>query len=194
MTAQSILDFVEVVKRRNFVILDTETTGLRYPAEIIEIAVIDPDRKVLLNQRLRPRYAIPPEATAVHGITDADVEHALTWQLVRTALVPLLSGKDVIIYNASYDYGMLWNTDRVWELPHVAYDDLFTPHCAMLWYAQYYGEWNDYRQSYRWQKLTDACMQLGLPVENAHGALGDCLMTAKVIDAVIAELSDAGDL
>lgn len=194
MTSQHIINFVDMVKRRNFVILDTETTGLRYPAEIIEIAVIDPDRKVLLDTRLKPKLSVPPEASSIHGITDKDLVLSPSWPDVRSVLLPLLSAKDVIIYNASYDFGMLHNTDRVWELPRVFYDDLFTTHCAMLWYAEWWGDWNDYRQSYRWQKLTDACMSLSIPVENAHGALGDCLMTSKVIDAVIAELSDAGDL
>jgi len=181
--------FVSMIKRRNFVVLDTETTGLRYPAEIIELAIIDPDRKVLLNTRVRPVREVPPDATRIHGIKTADLAACPTWDKVREDMIGIITGKDVVIYNASYDFGMFHNSDRVCELhPPVFYDDLAEFHCAMLWYAEVYGMWDDYRQSYRWQKLTDACMQLAIPVENAHGALGDCLMTIKVIDSVIGDL------
>lgn len=181
--------FNAMIARRNFVVLDTETTGLRYPAEIIELAIIDPDRKVLLNTRLKPMHSVPAEASRIHGIFDHDLEDCPRWYDVRANMLPIIAGKDVVIYNASYDFGMFKTTDRVWELqPTIWYDDVATFHCAMLWYAQHYGMWNEYRQSYVWQKLTEACNQLAIPVENAHGALGDCLMTIKVIESVIGDL------
>jgi len=194
MRSKSFLEFAQTVERRNFVVLDTETTGLRFPAEIIEIAIIDPDRKVLLDTRVKPKLGVPEDASAIHGILDRDLESAPTWAEVRANVLPLVSGKDVIIYNASYDFGMLHNSDRINELPAVFYNEVFTPYCAMLWFAEWWGDWNDYRGSYRWQKLTDAADSLAIPVVNAHGALGDCLMTIKVIEAVLAELADNNDL
>lgn len=48
--------------------------------------------------------------------------------------------------------------------------------------AEFHGDWNDYHQSYRWQKLTDAVRQMRVTVDaKAHDALGDCLMTLAVI-------------
>lgn len=181
--------FCEMWARRNFVVLDTETTGLRYPAEIIELAIIDPDRKVLLNERMKPMNGVPADATRIHGITDDDLQDCRRWPDVRENMLSIITGKDVVIYNASYDFGMFRNSDRVWEVvPPVWYDSRADFYCAMLFYAEHYGMWDDYRQSYRWQKLTDACQQLAIPVENAHGALGDCLMTIKVIEWVIGDL------
>jgi len=43
------------------------------------------------------------------------------------------------------------------------------------------GDWNDYRMSYAWQKLTLACQQQAIPVVGAHGAVGDCQMTLALI-------------
>ena len=57
----------------NLVILDTETTGLYDPARIVDIAVTTAAGDVLLDTLVDPGVPIPPEATAVHGITDADV-------------------------------------------------------------------------------------------------------------------------
>lgn len=44
----------------NCLILDTETTGLGDDAEIVEIAIIDQDKNVLLNSLVKPSKPIPP--------------------------------------------------------------------------------------------------------------------------------------
>ena len=51
----------------------------------------------------------------------------------------------------------------------------------MLQYAKFWGEWDDYRGNYKWQKLIHAARQQGIEVQNAHRALGDCLMTLAVM-------------
>ncbi|MCW3664158.1 3'-5' exonuclease, partial [Burkholderia cenocepacia] len=60
----------------NFILLDTETTGLDESAEIVEIAVIDDAGNVLLNTLVKPKHPIPNSATAIHGITNAMVATA----------------------------------------------------------------------------------------------------------------------
>jgi len=182
-------EFIDVIKRGNFVVLDTETTGLRFPAEIIEIAIIDPNRKVLLNTRVKPVNDVPADATRIHGITAADLVDCPSWPEVRKDMISIITGKDVVIYNASYDFGMFHNSDRVSQVePPTYYDDIADFYCAMLWYAEHWGEWDDYRGGYRWKKLTDACHSLSISTEGAHGALGDCLMTIKVIETVIGDI------
>jgi len=59
-------------------------------------------------------------------------------------------------------------------------------HCVMEWFAQYYGDWNDYYQSYRWQKLTTAANYFGIPTNGAHGAAADALTTLRVVEAMAA--------
>jgi DNA polymerase III subunit epsilon len=54
-------------------------------------------------------------------------------------------------------------------------------HCAMKTYAKFYGAWNTTRREYGWQKLEQACKQQRIPVENAHNALGDVLMTLALV-------------
>ena len=50
----------------DYVIFDTETTGLRNPHPV-EISIIDLTGKTLLNSRLKPPILIEPDATAIHG-------------------------------------------------------------------------------------------------------------------------------
>ena len=58
-------------KNRRYVILDTETTGVKKTDEIIQITVINLDGNALLNENIRPtkRRRIPKDATAIHGLT-----------------------------------------------------------------------------------------------------------------------------
>lgn len=84
--------------------LDLETTGVNVQTDrIVEIAVrrIHPDPDVAvqaLSSLINPMIPIPPGATAVHGITDADVADAPTFATVADAYGNLLDG-DLAGYN-----------------------------------------------------------------------------------------------
>ncbi|MEO1443658.1 MAG: 3'-5' exonuclease, partial [Chloroflexota bacterium] len=88
-------------------------------------------------------------------------------------------GKNVVIYNAKYDRKMMHRSDERSALPRVNYKEEATYWCAMEHYAEFWGEKR--YGSFTWQKLTAAADQQGVVVENAHDALGDCLMTLGVI-------------
>ena len=59
------------------VILDVETTDLH--GRVCELAVIDTNGATLFDTLVNPGCPISPAATAVHGIIDADVTSAPTW-------------------------------------------------------------------------------------------------------------------
>lgn len=61
-----------------FVVLDTETTGFYYDAgdEIIELAaekLVGREVVAAFHALIKPMRRVPPEATAIHGLTDADL-------------------------------------------------------------------------------------------------------------------------
>jgi len=62
---------------RPIAFIDVETTGLKaYSDRIVELSIIKvtPDGKQeYLSRRINPGIPIPAEATAIHGITNADV-------------------------------------------------------------------------------------------------------------------------
>lgn len=181
--------FREMIRNNNWVVLDTETTGLKWPAEIVSIAVLSWTGEELVNTLVRPVKPIPREATNVHGITDAIAASAPLWRTVRPKVVEAIEGRDLVIYNANYDLQLLSWTDTLQGIKEHSPWQLGGAHCAMEWYAEYYGEWNDYHGNYRWQRLTDAIRQVGLEVKDAHGAMGDCRMTRELILKVIADLA-----
>lgn len=165
-------------------ILDTETTGLGGDAEICEIAVIDSHGNKLLNSLVRPTKHIPDEVIRIHGITNEMVSDAPTWADLHDDFLNLVgqSRRPLVIYNMPYDVRLLIQSANAhgFSFPR-SWPSGYSIHCAMLAYAEFHGVWDHYRQSYKWQKLTDAIVQCGFHVLDAHRALGDCIMTLAVI-------------
>lgn len=147
--------------------LDTETTGLEYFDEIVQIAVLDADGQVLLDEYVRPHRPIHPAAFAVNRITDAMLEDAPTFDRVWPRLKELLDGRNVVCYNADFDARMIWQSQVASQIP------LETRRCecqfldAMKLFKSFYG-------LRKWQKLGDALDQMGIvrPIA-AHSAAAD---------------------
>lgn len=173
-------NLIQVIRSGKFVILDTETTGLNRWDEIVEIAVINSDGHTLLSTYVKPANPIPAEATRIHGITDEMVADAPNFAFVVPSLVNVLTGMNVIVYNAIYDRKMLHQSAEANGLEKTDWKTLSRWWCAMESFAEVYGEWNSYRQSYKWQSLNTACRHYGMIPSAAHSALGDCLMTLQV--------------
>lgn len=162
-----------------------ETTGLKNDSEIVSIAIINPAGETLLDQFVKPVRGIPAEATRIHGITEQMVANAPTWADVQPRVVSILAGRDTVVYNATYDRAMLHRSDEAVGLPRTDYHQMTTWYCAMEWYAPIAGEWDEWHDSYRWQRLSTAVQQQQLPVVDAHHALGDYLMTLALIRALV---------
>ncbi len=97
---------------RPLVVFDLETTGTDLATDrIVEIAGlrIDTDgRREARTRRINPERPIPPEATAVHGIADADVLDAPTFRQIARSLLVWLDGADLAGFNiARFDVPLL---------------------------------------------------------------------------------------
>ena len=155
------------------VALDIETTGLNPPRdEILEIGILDDQNRILVDSFVRPlNHRTWPGAQAIHGISPADVANAPTLDELRSGIIEAVKGREVVIYNALFDSRFLPA-----ELVYAA-----EVKCCMLPFAEVYGEWNDYRQNYKWQKLTTAARYVGYEWSAAaHRAIEDCKATRAV--------------
>ena len=93
-----------------------------------------------------------------------------TFRQVSRALKRSIRSRTIIAYNAAFDmrlYRQTWQINGGF-LPKGRWE------CAMLQYARFVGEWNEYRGDYKWQKLEGG----------AHSALSDCLATLSVIKSM----------
>ena len=154
------------------VILDTETTGLKETDEIVQVAVIDLEGNVRFNENIRPtkRKRMSRDAVAVHGLTMDMLSDCRTFSEFRRPLEAAIGTRRIITYNAAFDMRLYRQSYDLAGgfLPKGEWD------CAMLEYAKFVGEWNDYHHDYRWQQLPSG----------THGALGDCLATLKLIQTM----------
>lgn len=158
--------------KEKYVILDTETTGLR-DAEIVDIAVIDLDGKVLFNSLVKPVNPIPYATTKIHGITNEIVKESKTWNEVWEKLYPIIKNKTLLIYNDKFDIRMMFESfhpyDRYDTEDSILQLGNITSYCVMRTYAQLIN-------SSKWVKLSEAC-----GYETKHRALDDCRATLDVI-------------
>jgi len=91
--------------RNPIVFFDLETTGINIAADrIVEISYlkietngIESSKTMLIN----PTIPIPPESTAIHGITDEDVKDAPTFLSIAKNLARDIEGCDLAGYNSN---------------------------------------------------------------------------------------------
>ena len=171
----------------NFVILDTETTGLDRHARIVEFSCIDRAGTVLVNSLVNPGVPIPPAASAIHGITDADVADSPRFIDLWPRVWVALHGADrILIYNGSYDSRLI-RQSLDGDAGALVQVDTLRYGCIMELYARFYGQFNDYWGSYTWQKLGQAVNQCGLQWEGeAHRSLADTRASLAVLNYMAA--------
>ncbi len=103
---------MDLVLERPLVFFDIESTGTNpYRDRIVEIAVIkvmpDGSREEVVR-RINPTIPIPEGASAVHGIYDADVADAPTFDVIAFNLYNYLENCDLAGYNiVKFDVPML---------------------------------------------------------------------------------------
>ena len=159
--------------------LDTETTGLRDWDEIVEISILDHDGGVLYSSLVRPTQMISANAVAIHGITDEMVQDSPRWINVWPEVETILKGREVAIYNADFDIRLIRQTHKIQGMQRARFSHEFF--CIMQLYAQYHGDWNPSRRSYRWQSLENAGQQCGIPLPNTHRAGDDAALARAIL-------------
>ena len=96
---------MELNLKNPIIFFDLETTGVDIMRDrIVELSLIKvyPNgAEEVKSRRLNPERHIPEEATAVHGITDADVKDAPTFKQVAKDLARIFEGCDVAGFNSN---------------------------------------------------------------------------------------------
>lgn len=177
------------------IVFDTETTGLNPERdEIIQLSVIDGTGKVLFDEYIKPsRRKKWPEAQKVSGISPEMVKSCKTFRFFRKTIQDIFdSHKTIIAYNIGFDAdflrasgvdvfrkvssGIKFNT-LFDELPEESKTKDWRD--VMIDFAEVYGEWSDYKNSYKWQKLSTAAAYYKFKF-SAHNSLEDVKATLFV--------------
>jgi len=170
------------------VVLDTETTGLGSYDEIIEIALVNHQGNVIYESLVRPTIEIPPDSTRINRISNEMVKSSPSWKEVWNQVQPLLSRKPVVIYNSEFDVRLMQQSHRIARIP---WTNVFTPVCLMKLYAAFLGEWNSYKNDFRFVTLEKAGALSGIQLPNSHRATDDTLLAYALLKH-LASLNEAG--
>jgi len=107
-----IIDMPKLKLTRPLAVFDIESTGINRKSDrIIDLSIIKiiPDESLEKSYfRVNPGVDIPPETTAIHGITDADVKDAPSFKDCAEEILEVLKDCDLGGYNCiHFDIPML---------------------------------------------------------------------------------------
>lgn len=160
-------------------VLDTETTGLdpgqgHGLVEVAWVALDDGEIGETWSTLVAPGRPIPPDATAVHGISDLMVRDAPGPMVVAGELESRCAGRMLVFHNAAFDLPFL---DAL--LRRGGRGPLSHPVVDTLGLARgLFGQGGN--------SLGALATRFGLPAEAAHRALGDALTTARLLQVLAA--------
>ncbi|MCP5099626.1 MAG: 3'-5' exonuclease [Chloroflexi bacterium] len=167
------------------VVLDTETTGLHpwLGNRIIEIGAVRLENWQVthtLNYLVQPGRKIEPKASAVNGITDADLVGKPSFADIADELISMLDGALIVAHNAAFDAGFLgMELGLCGEGVDTAV--YHTPWLCTLTLARNYFHFGR-------NNLTHIARQLGVRMGTAHRALSDVYMTADILKQMVHQL------
>ncbi len=168
---------------RPLAFIDLETTGTSASTDrIVEVAVLKlfPDGTVdLRSQRLNPGIPIPPEATAVHGIADADVSDRPTFRRLAASLLSFVDDCDIAGFGvARFDLRVLEAEFARAELQFSLRERTVVDALAIFFARE--------------PRDLSAAMRFycGRELEDAHSAEGDVIGSLEVLAAQLERYSD----
>jgi len=175
--------FKHLVLQKPLAILDLETTGTDPQTDrIVEIGILKvlPDgRTEHRNYRVNPGIPIPPEATAIHGIADADVANEPRFAQLVANLLTFLEHCDLCGFNLKrFDLRVLYvEFNRASQPLSLEGRAILDP--MEIFHAR---EPRDLAGAVRFY--------CGREHEGAHAAFTDVLATAEVLDAMLYRYAD----
>lgn len=162
------------------VFFDLETTGLDTKNDrIIEIALVKKEigssqSASTLKFLLNPRIPINPDATAVHGISDADVANCPTFKDVMFELIEFIGDHPIAGFNSNaFDVPMLFN-----EFARNGYNWDWKKH-------KFIDVGNLFKIKEPRTLSAASLFYLNKDHSDAHSAVADVICTADVLDVMI---------
>ncbi|NGX42721.1 MAG: DNA polymerase III PolC-type [Chlamydiae bacterium] len=160
---------------------DTETTGIKSDKDhIIEIAAYDPVNDRSFEELVNPGRPIPPEATAIHHITDEMVSKCSDFSEIGKKFVDFCDGDVVLIAhnNDNFDLHFLRNEFKR--------NDLAMPSWRFLDSLKWARRYRPDLPRHSLQFLREI---YGIQANNAHRALDDVIVLYKVFCLMIDDLT-----
>lgn len=160
----------------NYLIIDTETTGLQNDDEIVELAVVNLEGKELYHSLYKPEKSVHWEASKKTGISNKMLLNSPFFKDEWLKIKDIVEGKSLIAHNVDFDYRLVKQTLNRYGLEEEDADIVFTNCIDSIKIAKKYVDSTSY-------KLEELCKVLGIEEEEEqkHRATYDCLMILKML-------------
>ncbi len=171
------------VKQTEFAVLDFETTGVSGKKNrVIEIGIVQVKNLEIVDSYrtfINPGLLIPYHITKITGITDADVHDAPFFEDVTSQVVDFIGQSVLVAHNLPFDFSFLKN-----EFMRA---DIFLPPmqnlCTLKLARKMYPELKS-------KSLGNLVKHFGIRHKHVHRALGDAMVTAKLLSKMITQLKE----
>jgi DNA polymerase-3 subunit epsilon len=176
----------QLATQARFVVIDTETTGLRAYSgdEIISICLLEMRGLKLTgrkyNTHIDPMRPIPAESTAIHGIRDADIVGCPKITDILTDIIEFIGESILVGHHLAFDLRFLNKTlqkQLLCQLHHPWID-------TMLLYTAYSGRMGHYTLD----EIAKIC-RINVPAR--HTAYGDAMATALIFQQIATNMSSS---
>jgi DNA polymerase III epsilon subunit-like protein len=132
-------------------------------AEVVEIAILETDGTTALDELVRPRGAIRPQMSGLHGITNEMLRAAPAWAEVYPQVRKRLANRKVAVYNADTCLEVLrYSTSLArlrWEIDEESLIDI------RQLFSRFYDRWDPRRNAFQTFSMLEAAQLLGLNTE-----------------------------
>ena len=171
---------------RPIIFFDLETTGVNTindrVVEISLIKVMPNGETIPKSRRINPEMPIPPQATAIHHITDDDVRECPTFRQIAKSLAKFFEGCDIAGFNSNrFDVPML---DQEFQRANVDFD--FSK-------ARFVDVQTIFHKKEPRNLVAAYKFYCGKDLENAHSATADTQATYEVLLAQLERYDDLPD-
>ena len=174
---------MELSLTRPICFFDLETTGVNVSKDkILEISILKvfPNgNKELKTWLVNPEMPIPPQTTAVHGITDDKVANEPTFKQLSKSIYEMIKGSDLAGFNSDrFDIPLLAEEMLRAEID-VDFKKFLTVDVQTIFHKM---EKRNLSAAYKFY--------CGKELENAHSAEADTTVTYEVLKAQIEKYDD----
>lgn len=204
----STIKYSSLTSRTNcseFVVIDTETTGLNAARDkIIELCAVrfrDGKPVEVYETLINPQKPIPPEASAVNHITQDDIAHAPTIKEVLASFDQFVGNSDIVGHNLEFDLKFIHHagsklidtkrryfctlkiSQKILKRPKTKWNSELE-----CYETDYDGDWDVYDH-----KLGTLCEYFGIFSPAQHRAAGDAIVTGKLFIKLLKEKQSHSD-
>lgn len=192
----SVTKSTNVDKIKNFVVIDTETTGISLKNRIIELSAIKFENfypVASFSTLINPTIPIPEEATKISGITDEMVKGMPELYQVKEQFEEFVGNLPIVAHNAEFDIKHLY-ASGIDLTKHKIFDTLSIAKKSLIAYDEKKADRalrndKDYEYDVDNYKLTTLANYCGYYF-NAHRALDDCFAAGFIFIELISDKNE----